>query len=376
MSGVIVHEWIDSTGGSEKVLDAMFEAFPDARIHCLWNDAPGRFPGDKVTETWLSRTPLRRWKAIALLFMPGTWRNLKSESSYTWMLVSSHLFAHHAFFPRNGGSRMRKLVYVHTPARYIWVPELDARGANPVALLLSPLLRFLDKRRAQDPASEFAANSKFVQARIASTWQRQARVIYPPVDVISIQSVPNWRDKLNNDELAILDSLPPRFVLGASRFIPYKKLDMVIEAGDQADVPVVIAGAGPEEQALRALAAKTQVDVSFVIRPSTQLLYALYQKASAFIFPPIEDFGIMPVEAMAAGLPVIANAEGGAAESVCDGETGFLISDISATGIAEAITQIPGIDRSRVREGALAFSRERFLREVQEWVNEAPPADK
>nr|WP_274595833.1 glycosyltransferase [Arthrobacter sp. TS-15] len=269
---------------------------------------------------------------------------------------------------------MRKLVYVHTPARYIWVPELDSRGANPVARILSPLLRFLDKRRAQDPACEFAANSKFVQERIAATWQRPSRVIYPPVDVTSIQSVPCWRDKLTKDELEIFDALPARFVLGASRFIPYKKLDMVIKAGNEAGVPVVIAGAGPEEQALRTLAAESRVDVFFVIRPSTQLLYALYQKASAFIFPPVEDFGIMPVEAMAAGLPVIANAEGGASESVRDGETGYLIENISVTGIANAITEISRIDRNRVREGAVAFSRERFLREVQDWVNEGPKA--
>ena len=110
MAGVIVHEWIEKTGGAEKVLDAMIGCFPDADIRVLWNDAQDRYPGRRVGESWLSRTPLRRSKALALPLMPLTWRNLSASKAYEWMLVSSHLFAHHAKFL--GTNRdIPKLVY-------------------------------------------------------------------------------------------------------------------------------------------------------------------------------------------------------------------------------------------------------------------------
>lgn len=367
MAGALIHEWIDKTGGAEKVLDSMAEAFPDADIHCLWNDAPDRFPDRAVQETWLARTALRRSKIAALPVMPWTWRRLASDKSYDWMLISSHLFAHHARF-RKSERNIRRFVYVHTPARYIWVPELDARGNHLLARIAAPVLKGIDRRRAKDPQTAMAANSNFVRKRIETAWGLEARVIYPPVDVELIQSVSDWREQLNEQERSTLDSLPEGYVLGASRFIPYKRLDLVIEAAALADVPVVIAGSGPEETALRAVASRLGKDVTFVIAPSTQMLYALYQRARAFVFPPIEDFGIMPVECMASGTPVVAYSEGGASESVLDGRTGYLVDDLSAESIAAAIEKTDWLDRAVVKERSRKFSKGRFEREIREWV--------
>jgi len=164
--GVLVHEWISQSGGSENVLQAMSEVYPDADIVCLWNDSTGRFPPERLRESWLARSPLRRSKAAALPFMPVTWRRRKNLG-YDWALISSHLFAHHVRFspqPQN----FCRFVYVHTPARYIWAPELDGRGgraARTVAAALKPL----DRRRAQQPAS-YAANSNFVRRRMTEAW--------------------------------------------------------------------------------------------------------------------------------------------------------------------------------------------------------------
>lgn len=367
MRGVLIHEWIDLTGGSEKVLDAMAEAFPEADIQCLWNHAPSRYTDNRVKETWLSRTPLSRHKAAALAFMPSTWRRLQSSQNLDWMLISSHLFAHHARFPKNPKA-VRKFVYVHTPARYIWVPSLDARGFHPLARIAAPILRLIDRHAAQDPSVEFAANSEFVRNRIRGAWRREARVIYPPVDVTQIQSVKDWGAELSAEERAILGQLPKNFILGASRFIPYKRLDLVIKAGELAGIPVVIAGSGPEEASLRRIASESGNDVRFIIQPRTEMLYALYQACRVFVFPPIEDFGIMPVEAMAAGAPVIANSQGGAAESVVNHVTGVLVGDMDAESIAAAIHATDRIDRVAVRSHARRFSRERFLSEIQNWV--------
>lgn len=367
MRGVLIHEWIDVTGGSEKVLDAMADAFPEANIQCLWNHAPARYADNRVKETWLSRTPLSRHKAAALAFMPSTWRRLQSSQTLDWMLVSSHLFAHHAKFPKNPKA-VRKFVYVHTPARYIWVPALDGRGFHPLARMAAPILRLIDRKAAQDPSVEFAANSDFVRKRIQSAWGREARVIYPPVDVTQIQSVEDWRAELSAEEQAMLGQLPKNFILGASRFIPYKRLDLVIRAGELAGIPVVIAGSGPEEASLRRLASESGNHVAFIIQPRAEMLYALYQACRVFVFPPIEDFGIMPVEAMATGAPVIANSKGGAAESVVDYVTGVLVQDMNAESIAAAIQTTERIDRQAVRSHARRFSRERFLNEIQSWI--------
>ena len=120
VSGVLVHEWLAPRGGSENVFESLTRIFPDAARYCLWNDSDGRFTVDG--ETWLARTPLRGHKAAALPLMPLAWRTLPDVDA-EWILTSSHLFAHHARF--GGVARHApKLVYAHTPARYIWTPEL------------------------------------------------------------------------------------------------------------------------------------------------------------------------------------------------------------------------------------------------------------
>ena len=142
MPGVLVHEWIERDGGSEKVLDEFVRCFPDADVLCLWDNA-GRYPGRTVVESGLARTPLRRSKALALPAMPFVWRDRPGD--YDFALVSSHCFAHHVSF-RTPPAEFRKYVYVHTPARYLWTPELDERGTSPAARLASPVLRGIDKR--------------------------------------------------------------------------------------------------------------------------------------------------------------------------------------------------------------------------------------
>ena len=231
MSGVLVHEWLAPRGGSENVFEALSRVFPDAARYCLWNESEGRFVVDG--ETWLARTPLRGRKAAAVGLMPLAWRTLPSVDA-DWILTSSHLFAHHARFGGSGRGAP-KLVYTHTPARYIWNPELDVRGDTFAARTAANMLKGLDRRRAQEPVA-IAANSVFVQKRIAQAWHRESTVIHPPVDVTAFLRAPEPDER---DEAA-LALLPETFLLGFSRFIPYKRLDLVIEAGIAADVPVVL----------------------------------------------------------------------------------------------------------------------------------------
>ena len=187
MSGLLVAEWIEHAGGAERVLDRLMQLFPDADVLCLWNDVPERYSERNVRETWLARTPLRRHKALALPVMPITWR-IPRQHHHEWALVSSHAFAHHV---RLDGPEIPKYLYVHTPARYLWAPELDGRGDNLAARIAGPPLRHLDRQTAAG-ATAIAANSRFVAERIERSWGRTAEIIHPPVDVAGIQGG-GWR---------------------------------------------------------------------------------------------------------------------------------------------------------------------------------------
>lgn len=367
VSGLIVHEWIEENGGAEKVVAAMVDAFPGAEVFALWDDAPGSLGTERVRESWLARTPLRHRKEVALPFLLPTWRLALSRGArHDFVLVSSHLFAHHV---RVGGASfgVPKLVYAHTPARYIWTPGLDPRGDAPLVRAASSLLRPLDRRRARE-ADAVAANSAFVRERIADTWGRDAEVIHPPVDVNRIAAGAPWVGRLSPAEQEVLRGLPEGFILGASRMVPYKALDRVIRVGEVSGRPVVLAGGGPDEDRLRGLAASARVPVRFVGRVSDALLFALYETCALFVFPPVEDFGIMPVEAMAAGAPVLCHDIGGARESLSAVEVGAAVDMGDDDALREAAATVLAAG-ARVPAGAMAgFSRERFIEEIRDFV--------
>lgn len=367
VAGILIHEWLERHGGSENVFEVLSGVFPDAERFCLWNDSDGRFEG--VHETVLARTPLRKSKAAALPFMPGVWRHLPDRDA-DWVLCSSHVFAHHARF---GGSARGapKLVYAHTPARYVWTPELDGRGDNLAARAVSTLLKPLDRKRAAEPVA-IAANSAFVAQRIADTWEREATVIHPPTDVGAFAF---GKGDLAPGERETIAALPSEFLLGVSRFVPYKRLERVIEAGAAVGVPVVLAGSGPDEGRLRSIADAHGERVLFVLNPSFAVLRELYRRALALVFPSIEDFGIMPVEAMATGTPVVASAVGGTAETVVDGVTGALVHEWTHTELKSAVERAAAAQPDACVARAFEFDTQVFVDRISEWVAAATPSE-
>ncbi|WIE72649.1 glycosyltransferase [Curtobacterium sp. MCJR17_020] len=366
MRGLLVHEWIEAVGGAERVLDAMADEYPDADLFALWNDAPDRYSGRRVIESTIARTPLRGRKALAVPLLPTLWSHgLRRLDEYDWALVSSHLFAHQARVP--GVDPAQQFTYVHTPARYLWNPELDARGASAAARIAGPVLRAVDRRRARG-LHNVAANSRFVQQRIRDCWGVDSVVIHPPVGVERLTAVDEWSDVLGDCDRALLESLPVGFVLGASRFVPYKRLDVVIAAGRASGRPVVLAGDGPDLERLQDLAQSSGADVRFVVRPSDALLAALLQRAAVYVFPPVEDFGIMPVEAMALGTPVVVNASGGACDSVEAGRSGIVLDDFADATLRSAVDVAVGLDADACRQRAETFSTARFQHEVASWT--------
>lgn len=360
-SGVIIHEWVERWGGAERVLDAMTQALPDADVKVLWSDAP-ELLGRTVTESWIARTPLRNHKPLALPLMLPTWR-MPLGSDPDWVLVSSHLFAHHVRTPGDA----KKFVYAHTPARYIWEPERDERGNSRFVRAASTVLKPIDRHRAAE-ATSIAVNSNFTGARVRQAWHQPSTVIYPPVETETLTAIEDWRATLVDSEQRQLDALKRPYLLGASRFVMYKRLERVIDAGVATGLPVVIAGSGPGEMELRAYAEEAGADVTFVIAPSDDLIRALYSNAIAYVFPAIEDFGIMPVEAMACGTPVIGSSTGGVQESVSLVGGGVIADLEHDTDWNDLLQRATDLNAAEFRPRTLAFSRSRFIDELLNWV--------
>lgn len=353
-SVALVHEWFEATGGSENVLLALREVLPEAKGFVLWRDHDAD-RGVGFEESWLARTPLRRYKPLALPVMPLTWRTLTRER-FDLVLSSSHAFAHTVRLPSSPDARY--LSYVHSPARYLWSPDFDARAANGLLRVPRRLLRSADARLSGHVHS-YAANSSEVQSRIQRFWKRDARVIHPPVDVDYFRAAPPLHQRQDRT-----------YLLGVGRWIPYKRFDLMIEIADAAGVPLIIAGSGPQEELLRRAAARVRVPVTFEHRPSRDRLRELYWGARALLFPTHEDFGITPVEAMACATPVIGLRRGGVLDTVVDGESGFLVDSHDPRHYASMVPQIDRLDRSRVQARASRFSAEVFRDRVAAWVRD------
>lgn len=358
-------EWLQPHGGAENVFEQMAEAMPEAKLRCLWNDAPERF-GEAVDESWLARTPMRRHKAAALPLISAASRSVRAED-FDQVIVASHSFAHH-LASKAARRGVPAFAYIHSPARYVWVPEFDSRGRGKVARAASKILQCHDRRNVSQDVS-YAANSRFVQQRINAAWDQEAQVIYPPVAIDRLQSKVDWRAEVTGDEQKILDGLPSEFVLGASRLVAYKRQDLTMRVGEALGLPVVIAGSGPHRAALEEMAKDSQVPVHFVGRVSDNLLYALYQRASMFAFMAIEDFGIMPVEAMALGTPVLVNRIGGAAESVTMLQGGEVVSDSAGRDeLRAAAERALQVDTHAVRIKSRVFSEHEFRSNIHAWT--------
>ena len=256
------------------------------------------------------------------------------------LVVSSSVAFTHAVRTAPGALHIS---YVHTPIRYAW--DLDAYlggsswslPARVGARTLRPILQRWDRATAGRP-DVLVANSAAVQERIARLWGRESEVIHPPVDVDAFS--PSGRDD--------------GFLLVAARMLAYRRLDHAVEACTRLGRELVVVGDGPERARLEALAGPT---VRFLGRVDRPTLVDLFERCHAYLVPGVEDFGIAPVEAMAAGKPVVGLRAGGVAETVLDGVTGVLYDEPSSAGLAEAIGRLDELtlDAAAIRQRAEAF---------------------
>lgn len=355
----VVHEWLSARAGSEILFEELARPFPQADVFALTRTDGVDFDFDRRR---VNTSPLdhfdvvRDRRAVSLPLMPFAWRSIRREP-YDVVITSSHAFAREFFKPGHDGVHCN---YVHAPMRYAWNPELDGRGQ--ILGAVGSAARHWLKRQdlsSVEGVDTFAANSREVAARINEFYDREACVIHPPVDV----------EYFNEEESSCGD-----YLLTASRWIPYKRLDLAIDVAAALDMPLTIAGSGPEGDALRSKAERVHpTGVTFVDQPERDELRSLMANAAAFIFPPHEDFGIIAVEAQAAGTPVVALEAGGALDTVLDGVTGALAIDQSPDAFIQATRRCLDIDASAAacRQHADDFSASRFRSKIGEWVLDA-----
>lgn len=351
--------------GSERVVEQLIALFPQADVFSLiefLRPSDRRFlAGKKVTTSFLQRLPLaRRMYAAYLPLMPLAIEQL-NLSHYDLVISSSHCVAKGVLT----GPDQLHVSYIHTPMRYAWDAQHEYLAGTRFGRGLSGWfarwtlhkLRLWDARTAAGVDS-FVANSRFIARRIWKTYRREARVIYPPVDTEAFSPVERRED----------------FYLTASRLVPYKRVDVLVDAFARLpDKRLVVVGDGPQ---LRRLRARAGPNVSLVGYQEFAALRDYVQRARAFLFAAREDFGIVLVEAQAAGTPVIAFGQGGALETIrgldAANPTGVLFREQTAAAVVEAIRtferQQHRITPAECRANALRFSVSRFHKEFREHV--------
>ena len=365
-SVALAHEWLVHRYGSEKTFEAMAETFPAADLYALTHDrsAPLSFGGRPVATTFLDRlpAPVRDRRELLLPLMPLAWR-YATRRRYDVVITSSHACVK-GFRP---GRSALHLCYCYTPMRYVWLDGVDQRRllSAPEQAAARALRRW--DRSATRWVDGFAAISSAVADRVRLVYGREARVIHPPVATDFFTPPPAGAPA------AAGAGDGDGFALVVSRMVPYKRVDLAIRACRRVGMRLVVAGTGPEEAALRALARDIGADVSFAVSPDDEKLRDLYRRARVVLFLADEDFGIVTVEAQACGTPVVALARGGSLDTVEPGVTGVLVPDQSEAAVAKGLEEALAtpFDGQRCRRHAERFSARRFRAEFGGWVREA-----
>jgi glycosyltransferase involved in cell wall biosynthesis len=331
MKIAIVHEWLSTYGGSERVLEQMLDVFPQADLFSVVDFVPseerGFLRGRVPTTTFIQNLPFARKRFRGYLpLMPLAIEQL-DLSAYDIVLSSSHAVAKGVLT----GPHQMHISYVHSPIRYAWDLQHQylaesglTRGIKSLAArALLHYLRMWDVRSANG-VDVFVANSHFIAQRIRKAYRREATVIHPPVDIERFTPREDKED----------------FYLSASRMVPYKRVPLIVEAfAAMPDKRLVVVGDGPEFERVRALAS---ANVTVLGYQHSKALVDLMQRAKAMVFVAEEDFGIAPLEAQACGTPVIAYGRGGSLETVRGHgphheRTGLFFHEQSAEAIRDAV---------------------------------------
>jgi glycosyltransferase involved in cell wall biosynthesis len=354
-----VHDWLTGMRGGERALEVLCERYPSAELFTLIH-VPGSvspiIERRRIHTSFVQHLPLARTRYREYLpLFPIAIEQLDLDGFDT-VVSLSHCCAKSAIAPRGA----RHLCYCFTPVRYAW-DQFDAyfgparigRLGSAVMLPAMAALARWDRRTAGRP-DRYVAISHYVAGRIRRYYNREASVVYPPVDTGFFQ--PDASE-------------PDRRALVVSALVPYKRIETAIAACRLAKVPLSIVGDGPERKRLESAAAGG--DVNFLGRLTDEQVRDQYRRAAVVLLPGEEDFGIVPLEANACGRPVVALSRGGSLETIVDGHTGVLVGDPSADAFADALARALAMrfDRGAIRSHAERFGRERFGDQMQQLID-------
>ena len=368
MKVALIHEWLSTYAGSERVLEAMIHLYPEADLFAVVDVLPEAertfLQGKTPKTTFIQKLPFARSQFRHYLpLMPLAIEQL-DLSGYDLILSSHHAVAKGVIT----GPNQLHISYVHSPMRYAWDLQhqylqesgLDRGIKSGITRYLLHRLRLWDQASA-NRVDHFVSNSDFIKKRIWRCYRREATVIHPPVELTRFEAHAQRED----------------FYLAASRLVPYKRMDLIVEAFSQTPHRrLIVIGDGPEMGKIRKLAGS---NVTLMGYQGDGVLKAHLEKARAFVFAAEEDFGILPVEAQAAGAPVIAFGKGGALETVIplhnpqnQPPTGLFFEEQTVESLLEGVDQFEAeetqFSSADIRIHAETFSTERFLKTYSDYV--------
>ena len=356
----VIHEWLDTAAGSEKVLAGLLSLFPEADLFATVDFLPPAsrhlLCGRQPRTSFLQRLPFARRHFRSYFGLMPLAVEQHDLAGYDLVISSSHSFAKGVIT----GPRQTHICYCHTPMRYGWDMQHQYLGASdiegPKSWMARGLLHYLrmwDVRTAYG-VDQFVANSTYVARRIRKVYGRDSLVVHPPVDTDYFQP-----GRLPRGE----------WYVTASRLVPYKRIDLIVQAfASMPDRKLLVIGDGPQMERCRKLARENIVFAGHV--PDEDLRHAL-QTARAFVFAAEEDFGIAPVEAQACGTPVLCYGRGGVEDTVIPGITGLFFSQQTPAAIRDAVRRFEQceFDREAIRAHAESFSAGRFRARFQSVVD-------
>ncbi|OGZ33057.1 MAG: glycosyl transferase [Candidatus Portnoybacteria bacterium RBG_13_40_8] len=360
MRVALIHDYLNQYGGAEQVLGSLTEIFPNAPIYTLLYDTEivnKFFPDKKIRASFLQKIPFI--KSHHRFFPPLMPIAVEKFDLSEYDLVISDSAA----FSKGVITRPETfhICYCHTPIRYAWDDShkyIREFSMPKLAKIFVPIfmnyLRLWD-REASFRVDKFISNSNFVAQRIKKYYKQDATVIYPPVDVKAFYPS---------------NKLADNYFLMVGRLLPYKRFDIAIKAFNNLELPLKIIGNGPEAKKLKRMA---NWNIEFLGELNADRLREYYQNCQALIFPQEEDFGIVALEAMACGKPLIAYRGGGALESVKDGETGIFFDEQTIDSLVEAVKnfKLKKFNSKKIRQHALKFDKEIFKKKIKDFVEKS-----
>lgn len=364
MRVALVHDYLNQYGGAERVLESLIEIFPSAPIYTLVYNAEamkGKFFDKEIRTSFLQKIPFARsHHRIFPILMPLAIEKF-DLSGYDIVVSDSASFGKGVITK----PETIHICYCHTPPRFAWDDSqkyIKEFSMPKLAKIFIPFfmnyIRVWDKEAASR-VDKFICNSNFVAQRIKKYYRQDAEIIYPPVDV-------NFFNVKSSENPSATDNKTSYFLI-VGRLLAYKKFDIAIEAFNKLELSLKIIGDGPEKKRLKNIARK---NIEFLGELREEDLRKYYQECQALIFPQEEDFGIVALEAMACGKPVIAYQGGGALESVKKGETGMFFNEQTPESLIKVVKEFrpEKFNSQIIRVHALKFDKEIFKKKIKEFI--------